>query len=98
MSIYLVLFCFETCPLENIPLQEGTRDWGLLAKYTIHGWYGIFSSGKFMVGWNSFLVSFWDGISAVFPRFRGQVEFCHQKNIVCVFFCGMTLLSLKVTN
>ena len=22
---------FETCPCENIPLQEGTRDWGLLA-------------------------------------------------------------------
>ena len=23
---------FETCPGENIPLQEGTRGWGLLAK------------------------------------------------------------------
>ena len=26
--------------LYGFPLQEGTRDWGLLAKYTIHGSLG----------------------------------------------------------
>ena len=26
---------FETCPCENITLQEGTRDWGLLANFSV---------------------------------------------------------------
>ena len=37
-SFFLVVtnmsLCFVPCPCENIPPQEGMRDWGLLAKYT----------------------------------------------------------------
>ena len=63
-----------------------------VGKYTIHGWYGIYSSGKCKVGWNSFLVSFCDGISADFSGDGGSVSFRG------VYFRVMKMRNVHVQN
>ena len=63
-----------------------------VGKYTIHRWYGIYSSGKCKVGWNSFLVSFCDGISADFSGDGGSVSFRG------VYFRVMKMRNVHVQN